>query len=52
MIAAPIKAEEFSKRWECQSLVRPANLEKVALLPSDAREFLTKAGLPALITWF
>jgi hypothetical protein len=44
--------EEFAGAWGSDALVRPAAASVPGALPSDARAFLVRAGLPALIRYF
>jgi hypothetical protein len=49
MLLAP---EDFARAWGSDALVRPAASSVPESIPSEARAFLVRAGLPALIRYF
>ena len=53
MNITPLSAEEFARAWGGDALVRlPTNAVATARIPQSSRDFLTRAGLPALIHYF
>jgi SUKH-4 immunity protein len=49
MVVTP---EDFARAWGANALVRPPAASVPEAIPSDARAFLVRAGLPALIRCF
>jgi hypothetical protein len=44
--------EDFARAWGADGLVQPPPASVPMAIPSDARAFLVRAGLPALIRYF
>jgi hypothetical protein len=44
--------EDFARAWGSDALIQPTAASMPRSIPSDARNFLVRAGLPALIRYF
>jgi hypothetical protein len=51
MAHMPLTPEEFERAWGADALVRLPAESAAAPIPSDARDFLVRAGLPALVRY-